>query len=193
MERVLPLGERELSKDTDKKDESHDFVSFHPPPARGGPCCDGPRCRGPCYRCSRSCGRYQRQPRRHRGTGYSFQTLDNESDPTFNQLLSINDAGAIGGLLRERLAGQDRPNRGYVLDGPYGQQNYVNENFPGAQQTQVTGINDSGTTVGFYADAAGDNFGFVLKQGIWTAVINPNTTGTVNQLLGLNNKGVAVG
>ena len=126
-------------------------------------------------------------------TGYSFQTLDNESDPTFNQLLSINDAGAIAGYFGSGSPAKTHPNRGYVLDGPYGQQNYVNENFPGAQQTQVTGINDSGTTVGFYADAAGDNFGFVLKQGIWTAVINPNTTGTVNQLLGLNNKGVAVG
>jgi len=128
-----------------------------------------------------------------RAGGHSFRTLDNQSDPTFNQLLSINDAGVIAGYFGSGTPATTHPNRGYVLNGPYGQQDYVNENFPGAQQTQVTGINNSGTTVGFYADPKGDNFGFVLKQGIWTVVIDPHTTGTVNQLLGLNNRGVAVG
>ena len=42
-------------------------------------------------------------------------------------------------------------------------------------------------------DPQGDNFGFVLKRGVWTVVVDPHTTGTVNQLLGLNNRGVAVG
>ena len=44
------------------------------------------------------------------------------------------------------------PNRGYVLhpDGQYGP-----ENVPGAAQTQVIGINDNHITVGFWADAAG--------------------------------------
>jgi hypothetical protein len=125
--------------------------------------------------------------------GYTFQTLDNQHDSTFNQLLSINDAGVIAGYFGSGMPAKTHPNRGYLLVGPYGQRNYVNENFPGAQQTQVTGINDSGTTVGFYADSEGDNFGFVLKAGIWTVAIDPHTTGTVNQLLGLNNKGVAVG
>ena len=63
-ERVLPLGERELSKDTDKKDESHDFVSFTRRRLEAALAVTGLAARGPCYRCSRSCGRYQRQPRR---------------------------------------------------------------------------------------------------------------------------------
>jgi hypothetical protein len=42
---------------------------------------------------------------------------------------------------------------------PYGQGNYTNENFLGSLQTQVTGINNDKTTVGFWADVPGDNFG----------------------------------
>ena len=126
-------------------------------------------------------------------TSFSFRTLDDHKDKTFNQLLSINDNGTIAGYFGIGTPAATHPNKGYVLHAPYGQNNYTNENFPGSQQTQVTGINLSGTTCGFYADPAGDNFGFVLKNGVWTAVIDPHTTGTTNQLLGLNNNGMAVG
>ena len=125
---------------------------------------------------------------------YSFATHGDNADPTFNQLLGINDQGQIAGYFGAGTSATVHPNRGYVVHPPYHQADFTNENFPGAAQTQVIGINNSGTTVGFYADAGGDNFGFVLKAGIWTAVIDPRTgAGTVNQLLGLNNDGVAVG
>jgi hypothetical protein len=125
---------------------------------------------------------------------YNFSEHRDHADLTFNQLLGINDQGQIAGYFGIGTSATVHPNRGYVINPPYQQSNFVNENFPGAAQTQVIGINNSGTTVGFYADAAGDNFGFVLKNGIWTAVIDPGTgAGTVNQLLGLNNYGVAVG
>ncbi len=124
---------------------------------------------------------------------FSFRTLDDHKDKTFNQLLSINDNGTIAGYFGIGTPATTHPNKGYLIHGPYGQGNYTNENFPGSQQTQVTGINLSGTTCGFYADPAGDNFGFVLKNGVWTVVIDPHTTGTTNQLLGLNNNGIAVG
>ena len=54
---------------------------------------------------------------------------------------------------------------------PYGQGNYINENFPGSVQTQVTGLNNRGVTVGFWStmNNAGigqdDNFGFVEANG----------------------------
>jgi hypothetical protein len=125
---------------------------------------------------------------------YTFSEHRDHNDLTFNQLLGINDHNQIAGYFGIGTSATDHPNRGYVLDPPYHQTNFANENFPGAAQTQVIGINNSGTTVGFYADPAGDNYGFVLKNGIWTAVIDPHTgAGTVNQLLGLNNFGVAVG
>ncbi len=91
------------------------------------------------------------------------------------------------------------PNKGYTLSAPYGQGNYTNENFGGSQQTQVTGINNHNVTVGFWADVAGDNFGFVNQNGVFTDVVDPNGLNkgsggmTVEQLLGVNDHEKAVG
>ena len=66
-------------------------------------------------------------------------------------------------------------------------------------QTQVTGINNVGTTVGFWSDTnlgGGDNnFGFVAQGGTFTNVNNPATGSgpAVNQLLGVNDGKIAVG
>jgi hypothetical protein len=72
-------------------------------------------------------------------TSYTFTTLDNRADPTFNQLLGINKAGEIAGYFGSGAPGH--PNQGYVINPPYSQANYTNENFPGSVQTQVTAIN----------------------------------------------------
>ena len=64
---------------------------------------------------------------------------------------------------------------------PYAQANFTNENFSGSVQTQVTGINNAGTTVGFWAPSnnGGDNnFGFTDIGGTFTDVNNPNTPTT---------------
>jgi hypothetical protein len=73
---------------------------------------------------------------------YAFQTLNNAHDQTFNQLLGINDNAKIVGYFGSGQAGH--PNKGYRLLPPYSQRSYINENFPRAAQTQVTGS----TTVG---------------------------------------------
>lgn len=125
---------------------------------------------------------------------YKFTTLNNNNDPTFNQLLGINNHGVIAGYFGSGAAGH--PNKGYTLSSPYGQGNYKNENFPGSVQTQVTAINNTGYTAGFWVDGNGNNFGFIQWHGVFTSYNNPNTpagTTTVNQLLGLNDKGIAVG
>src|ERR1700756_5219661 len=58
----------------------------------------------------------------------------------------------------------------------YGQGNYTNENFTNSVQTQVTGLNNGTTTVGFWADANGNNFGFYKQgNGNFVQVVNPNT------------------
>lgn len=134
-------------------------------------------------------------------TSYTFNEHRDHLDTSFNQLLGINDQGQIAGYFGAGTSATVHPNRGYVAFPPYNNAigNFHNENFPGAAQTQVIGINNSGTTVGFYADAAGDNFGFVRWHGVFRAVIDPNTPAAtaaapqVNQLLGLNNDGLAVG
>jgi hypothetical protein len=127
-------------------------------------------------------------------TTYTFTTLDNQADPTFNQLLGINSKNVIAGYFGSGAAGH--PNKGYLLDSPYGQSNYVNENFPSSQQTQVTGLNNKGDTVGFWVNTANTNRGFVEWNGSYTSYTNPLTpkvAGSVNQLLGINNSGTAVG
>ena len=127
-------------------------------------------------------------------TSYSFRTLDNSNDPTFNQLPGINHVGKIAGYFGSGATGH--PNKGYVLSPPYGQANYTNENFPGSVQTQVTAINNNGYTAGFGVNAKGSNFGFVEWNGVFTSYRDPNTPnvpGQVNQLLGLNDSGIAVG
>lgn len=130
---------------------------------------------------------------------YTFQTLDNAADPTFNQLLGINNVGTIAGYFGSGAAGH--PNKGYTLVPPYGQGNYTNENFTGSVQTQVTGLNNGGVTVGFWSNSNNGppndaNFGFTNVGGVFTNVNNPNTpkTGTTfNQLLGVNDSNTAVG
>src|SRR6266702_6805657 len=126
------------------------------------------------------------------GASRSFQTLNDNQDVTFNQLLGINDHGVIAGYFGSGASGH--PNKGYTLRAPYGQGNYTDENFPGSVQTQITAINNQGDTAGFWVDGQGNNFGFIAWHGVFKSYKNPNTgAGTVNQLLGLNDNGIAVG
>jgi hypothetical protein len=128
-------------------------------------------------------------------TQYGFQKLDNPTDPTFNQLLGINNTGTIAGYYG--VGSATNPNKGYTLAPPYGPGAYTNENFPGSAQTQVVGINSnaSPTTVGFWVDNNGNNFGFVKQGNTFASVDNPNSpTGAIfNQLLGVNANNIAVG
>ena len=128
-------------------------------------------------------------------TTYTFATLDNQADPTFNQLLGINSHNVIAGYFGSG-AGPAHPNKGYTLAPPYGQANYQNENFPGSAQTQVVGIDNKGNTAGFWVNAKGTNRGFVEWNGVFGSFTDPHAphmAGAVTQLLGINNLGVAVG
>jgi hypothetical protein len=133
------------------------------------------------------------------GTHYSFRTLDNDHDLTFNQLLGINDEGVIAGYFGSGAAGH--PNKGYVLLPPYGQGNYVNENFPGSVQTQVTGLNNRGVTVGFWSNTnmgvgMDANFGWVNVNGHFRQADFPTgdpASPVTDQLLGVNDSDIAVG
>jgi hypothetical protein len=129
-------------------------------------------------------------------TSYQFQTLNNRADLTFNQLLGINDDGVIAGYFGS--GAQGHPNKGYELRTP---STYQNENFPGSVQTQVTGLNDAGVTVGFFstmntASMTNNNFGFYQSNGSFHEVNFPtgdNASPQVDQLLGVNDHDVAVG
>ncbi len=131
---------------------------------------------------------------------YRFSTIDNAADVTFNQLLGINNGGVIAGYFGSGAA--DHPNKGYRLLLRYGQPYYANENFPGSVQTQVTGLNDKGDTVGFWSsmnttNMVNNNFGFYELNGHKFHTVQfptgDNASPPVDQLLGLNDHDIAVG
>jgi len=131
---------------------------------------------------------------------YIFRTLDNGNDSTFNQLLGINNHDKIVGYYGSGVHGH--PNKGYVLVPPYGVSSYRLENYPGSAQTEVTGLNDTGVSVGFYSRSNKPNpsqnayLGFYLKNGRYHPVAFPtgnNSVPAFNELLGVNNSGLAVG
>ena len=132
--------------------------------------------------------------------GFQVLTLNDQRDITFNQLLGINNEGEIAGYFGSGNAGH--PNKGYAITAPYSQGNFINDNFPHSVQTQVTGLNDFGVTVGFFSTQNGatpaddNNFGFWSDHGRFHKVDFPtknNANPPVNQLLGVSDTGWAVG
>jgi hypothetical protein len=127
---------------------------------------------------------------------FNFAKHDNPADPTFNQLLGINKANTIAGYFGSGLTGH--PNKGYTLT-KNGAGTYSSENYPGSVQTQVTGLNNTGVTVGFYSSAMGLNgpdFGFYAQGGTFHTADFPTSnpaSPAIDQLLGVNDAGLAVG
>jgi hypothetical protein len=121
---------------------------------------------------------------------FAFQTVGNQKDPTFNQLLGINDADTIAGYFGSGMAGH--PNQGYTLH-----VSFSSEDHPGATQTQVTGLNDTNATVGFWVDKKGTNHGFYSLDGKTFQTADYPATApakpAVDQLLGVNDHDLAVG
>ena len=132
-----------------------------------------------------------------RADNLTFQNIINPGDPTFNQALGINNSGVVAGYFGSGAAGH--PNQGYTTPAPY--TSFTSENFPASVQTQVTGLNNIGTSVGFWSNTNNgvgldSNFGFVDVGGVFTNVNNPGTAATTpvfNQLLGVNDYNIAVG
>jgi hypothetical protein len=128
----------------------------------------------------------------------TFQNVINFGDPTFNQLLGINDSGLISGYFGSGAPGH--PNMGYTVPST-ALSSFTSLNFPGSVQTQVTGLNNTGTFVGFFATTnsgvgSDSNFGWYEQGGLFHEVnypTTPSTTSSFNQLLGVNNSNVAVG
>jgi hypothetical protein len=133
----------------------------------------------------------------------TYQDVINSGDPFFNQELGINNSNLIAGYFGSGMAGS--PNKGYTV--PYTTANpitsgFVNENFPSSVQTQVTGINNIGTTVGFFSNTnmgvgMDNNFGWVDVGGTFTMANDPNASPFsglfTDQLLGVNDSNLAVG
>lgn len=75
---------------------------------------------------------------------------------------------------------------------------FTNIDVPGALATFATGINGRGATVGIYYDSAGNEHGFLLKNGTFSSVDVPGSLVGVSGTLqteanGINNAGDIVG
>ncbi len=131
-----------------------------------------------------------------------FVVLDNPGDPSFNQLLGINDARIIVGYFGDGTA---VANNGYVL---LPRNHYAVENFThlpagdSASQTQAIGISNNERfpeIVGFYTDAnTGVTHGFLDFNGVQMAVDDPRgnapyVAAPVQNLLGVNERDEAAG
>jgi hypothetical protein len=125
---------------------------------------------------------------------FTFTTLDNSKDLTFNQLLGINNSGVIAGYFGSGTTAA-HPNKGYTILPPYAQNDYGTENYPGSTQTQVTGLNNTGLSVGFEVKR-GETFGFYVSNHKFRRVDFPTKNigkPQVQQLLGVNDLGIVVG
>jgi hypothetical protein len=138
-------------------------------------------------------------------TTYNYTTVINRHDTTFNQLLGINNHNVISGYFGS--GAQGHPNQGYLTSTAAANAGlmdlgFLPENAPDSVQTQVTGLNDNGVTVGFWSDmnnldpATNNNYGFYTIGGRALTVNFPtknNSTPPVNQLLGVNDSNIAAG
>jgi hypothetical protein len=116
------------------------------------------------------------------GPVYTVQTVQNPGDPTFTQLLGINNAGTIAGFYGAVTS------KGFTLTLP---NTFTNQNFPGSVTSMVTAINGVGSTAGIYVDTAGTNHGYTDIGGLFTTVDAPGTV--FNQALGINGANTTVG
>src|SRR5580658_5759867 len=114
---------------------------------------------------------------------FVIQTVIDPTGTNFINLLGINNSGTIAGFDNANTA------QGFTLVLP---NSFTNENFPGATQSMVTGINQNGDTVGIFMDAAGNTHGFTDIGGTFKTVDNPASP-VFNQGLGINNSDETVG
>ncbi len=121
-----------------------------------------------------------------------FTTVDYPSPQiatSFNQLLSQNDYYQASGYYSNSI-NNSTPDIPYVYDEVGGVFHVIT--IPGAVGgAQATGINNSGTTCGFFIDANGVNHGWIINRGIFMPLDVPGSSFT--QALGLNNRGKVVG
>jgi uncharacterized membrane protein len=127
---------------------------------------------------------------------YRFTTLDSIHDQHFNELLGINAGGQIAGFYGSGTPG-GHIYVGYLLFSPYRAVDYHDVLYPGPAPTQLTGLNDTGTTTGFWTDHSGDRIPFYAAYGHFHDASFPaaanRATPRIAELLAFNDAGVGVG
>jgi hypothetical protein len=127
-----------------------------------------------------------------RPSRWKFSTINNPSDPRFNELLAIDNLGKICGFYGNGT--KKHPSDGYCVS-KLGQSNFRPQNYPNALDTYVTSLNNNKVYAGYYRSAHGGIFGFTVTNGIWTSYKDPRLRGTspLTELLGISDANLAVG
>ena len=127
-------------------------------------------------------------------TSGTFTTVD---VPTFafTQLLGINGSGTIAaGYWTHDATGATGQIAGTVSGGPsFTSPTFTNINalLPANVNSQATGVNDSGSVVGFFQPTSTTFTGFLDKSGVISSITFPGSVST--QALGVNDLGEIVG
>jgi hypothetical protein len=132
-----------------------------------------------------------------RGGSYTYTTIDDPADPTYNVLTGINNLDKVAGYYGNGTT--SHPAHGYVANEPYGPQNFRHEDYPSAKDTYITSVNNRKALAGWFIPPDNQKnwvYGLGEQGGIWTEYKDPQLrhgTSNITELLGLNDAGLAVG
>jgi probable HAF family extracellular repeat protein len=126
------------------------------------------------------------------GNGQFTDVFLPEADKNNRGMLAdINDESiSIGSFNYPKNIDHDQIIHSFILDAN-GVISVLPDPIAGALLTEATGINNSGTIVGFYYDANSFRHGFIFKNGVYSTYDKPGAARTL--LMGINNQGKIVG
>lgn len=124
---------------------------------------------------------------------FTFKTIDDPKGKGFTELLGIDDLSQVVGDIE---LGKNKKSRGFTSAVPY--QRFAQILYPGSTSTTVVAVNPGGRILaGYFVSGRNDGtWGFVRNGGRWTQYKDPHTpkgSTSVNELLGVNDNGIAVG
>ncbi len=131
---------------------------------------------------------------RHFGsTSWNFSTLDDPNNPSYSELLGINNEKKICGYYGAGTTGD--PANGFCL-AEQGNAHFRQHDYPTALDTYVTSLNNTKAFAGWYLSNFGPTFGFIMQHGVWTSYkdlkLRKGHT-NITKILGLSDAGLAVG
>jgi hypothetical protein len=125
---------------------------------------------------------------------YKFVTVNDPASTRFTRVLGVDDLGQVVGYYGRGT--QSDPSHGFSSLVPYTQ--FHTLNFPLAVNTVATSISGTRIVAGYFVDNSQGHhtFGFIRNRAIWTYYKDfktPKGPNSVNELLGVNDEGIAVG
>ena len=124
---------------------------------------------------------------------YKFVTVNDPASTRFTRVLGVDDLGQVVGYYGSGT--QSDPSHGFSSLVPYTK--FYTLNFPLAANTVATSLSNR-IVAGYFIDNSKGHhtFGFMRNRAIWTYYKDfktPKGPNSVNELLGVNDSGIAVG